>query len=179
MQRFDPIPYLQDIPITDRKVRCVTCDPNNANLVYIGLPKGQGRLFEGIQCSTDGGMTWVERNTGLPASFTPSAIAMRDAQHIVLGLDPLTSDDQTIYYWNVNQWTAAWIVGDKRGFRVTDLKWDPQPGNVAVIYASSDKVASGGNSNYIGVYKSEDYGHSWVQIGLDFLNVSSIIYTKQ
>ncbi len=157
------VELLQDVPVADRKVRCVTCDPNNADLLYVGLPFGYGRLFEGIECSTDGGNTWSEVNTGLPGTFVPSALAMRDAQHVVLGMDPLASADQAIYYWNVNQWTAAWIVGDKRGFRITDLKWDPRNTYPWIIYASSDKSLS--DPNYIGIYKSEDYGHNWVQIG--------------
>jgi photosystem II stability/assembly factor-like uncharacterized protein len=147
--------------LEDVNIRCVTCDPNNGNLVYIGRLSADG----GIRYSFNGGDSWTQINAGLPANFTPSAIEMRDAQHIVLGLDPHSADHYSIYYWNVNQWVAAWIVDDKKGFFVTDLKWDPRSTNEEVIYASSDKVASGGNPNYIGVYRSEDYGHSWSQIG--------------
>ena len=147
----------------DVNIRCVTCDPNNGNLVYIGLKRSDG----GVKYSTDGGTNWTSRNAGLPASFTPGAIAIRDAQHIVLGIEPLSADGYSIYYWDVNnnQWTASWIIGDKTGFFVTDLKWDPRPEYPWIIYASSDKVASGGNHNYIGVYKSENYGQTWLQIG--------------
>jgi hypothetical protein len=149
------------ILLTDVDIRCVTCNPTNANLVYIGRLSADG----GIRYSFNGGDSWVERNSGLPANFTPSAIAMRDAQHIVLGLEPQAADEYSIYYWDVNQWTAAYIVNDKRGFRVTDLKWDPRSGFEEFIYASSDKVASGGNDNYIGVYRSENNGVNWSQIG--------------
>jgi len=148
-------------------IRCVACNPGNADEVYVGLQSG------------DGGDTWVERNDGLTPPFVPSAIAMRDAQDIVLGLDPLNANEHSIYYWNVNQWIAAWIVGDKTGIRVTDLKWDPRSGYEWYIYASSDKVASGGNHDYIGVYRSTNNGEDWVQIGLDFLDIGSIIYIKQ
>ncbi|MGB3478100.1 MAG: hypothetical protein WBB67_02955 [bacterium] len=148
--------------LEDVDIRCVTCDPNNGNLVYIGRLSSDG----GMRYSTNGGTNWTQINSGLPASFTPSAIAMRDAQHIVLGLDPINADEVSIYWLNValNQWIPA-DVGIKRGFRVTDLKWDPRSEYPWIIYASSDKVASGGNSDYIGVYRSGDYGHSWSQIG--------------
>ena len=144
--------------LEDVEIRCVTCNPVNADLVYIGLQSIDG----GIMYSTNGGTNWAEINSGLPGTFVPSAIAMRDAQHIVLGLDPLNADDQSIYYWDINQWTPANTYG-KTGFRVTDLKWDPRATNEEVIYASSDKSLS--DPDYIGVYKSEDYGHTWSQIG--------------
>ena len=146
----------------DVNIRCVTCDQNNGNLVYIGCESSDG----GIMYSTDGGTNWTSRNTGLPASFTPGAIAMRDAQHIVLGLEPYDYNEVSIYWWNINlnEWVTA-DVGIKTGFFVTDLKWDPRNGYEEFIYASSDKVASGGNSDYIGVYRSENYGVNWSQIG--------------
>jgi len=144
-------------------IRCVTCDPNDADIVYIG------RLSAdlGIRYSSNGGSSWVQKNFGLPATFTPTSIAMRDGQHIILGLEPQDSNDPTIYYWNdvPEQWEEAFITGDNKGFRVTDLKWDSRPGYERYIYASSDTVAQGGNLNYIGVYMSADYGVTWAQIG--------------
>ena len=147
--------------LEDVDIRCVTCDPNNGNLVYIGRQSSDG----GVMFSTNGGTDWTQINSGLPGTFVPSAIAMRDAQHIVLGLEPLNANDYSIYYWDVNQWTPAIMSGGQIGFRVSDLKWDPRSEYPWIIYASSDKVASGGNSDYIGVYRSGDYGHSWSQIG--------------
>ena len=155
-------------------IRCVACNPGNADEVYVGLQSGDG----GIKYSTDGGNTWTSLNSGLPATFVPSAIAMRDAQHIVLGLDPLNANDHTIYYWNVTQWSQSTFPNPNyKGFRVTDLKWDPRSGLEEYIYASSDKSLS--DPDYIGVYQSTNNGVNWVQIGLDFLDISSIIYTKQ
>jgi photosystem II stability/assembly factor-like uncharacterized protein len=147
----------------DVDIRCVTCDPDNGNLVYIGLQSSDG----GIMLSIDAGTNWNQINTGLPASFTPGAIAMRDAQHIVLGLEPQSADEYSIYYWNINnnQWTYAIMSGSQTGFFVTDLKWDPRSGYEEFIYASSDKVVSGGNSDYIGVYRSTNNGVNWSQIG--------------
>ena len=131
--------------LEDVNIRCVTCDPNNGNLVYIGRLSSDG----GMRYSTNGGTNWTQINSGLPASFTPSAIAMRDQDHIVLGLAPHSADEYSIYYWDINnnQWAYAIIVNDKRGFRITNLKWDPRSGLAEYIYASSDKVASGGNDN--------------------------------
>jgi hypothetical protein len=149
-------------PLPDIDIRCVTCNPNDANDVYVGCLSADG----GIQYSPDGGVIWLPRNSNLPASFTPSAIAMRDAQHIVLGLDPHNYDEISIYYWDVNQWTAATFpTSEYTGFRITNLKWNPRSGLEEYIYASSDKVASGGNDNYIGVYRSENNGVNWSQIG--------------
>jgi len=148
--------------LEDVNIRCVTCDPNNGNLVYIGRLSADG----GIRYSFNGGDSWTQINSGLPANFTPSAIAMRDAQHIVLGLDPHNYDEISIYFWDVNQWTAATFpTSEYTGFRITNLKWDPRSTNEEVIYVSSDKVSSGGNTNYNGVYRSENNGVNWSQIG--------------
>ena len=150
----------------DVNIRCVTCDPNNGNLVYIGREKSSKGSGGGVMYSANGGVDWQPINTGLPANFTPGAIAMRDGQHIVLGIEPQSADGYSIYYWDINnnRWTAAY-VNNKTGFFVTDLKWDPRSDHPQYIYASSDRVASGGNHNYIGVYQSTNYGQSWIQIG--------------
>ncbi len=148
--------FLEDVDI-----RCVTCDPNNGNLVYIGRKSSDG----GMMYSINGGNNWTQINSGLPVSFTPASIAMRDQDHIVLGLEPHSADHYSIYYWDVNQWRPAIMSGSQTGFRVTDLKWDSRPGYEWFIYASSDTVAQGGNPDYIGVYKSTNNGVNWSQIG--------------
>jgi hypothetical protein len=147
--------------LEDVDIRCVTCDPNNGNLVYIGRLSSDG----GMRYSTNGGTNWTQINSGLPASFTPSAIAMRDQNHIVLGLEPHSADHYSIYYWDVNQWRPAIMSGGQTGFRITNLKWDPRSIHPEYIYASSDTVAQGGNQNFIGVYQSINNGVNWMQIG--------------
>lgn len=150
------------ILLTDVDIRCVTCDPNEANRVYIGCLSAD----EGIRYSPDGGVIWLPKNTGLPPTFTPTNIAMRDQNHIVLGLEPQSATEYSVYYWDINHWEpAVFPTPEYKGFRVTDLKWDSRPGYEPYIYASSDTVAQGGNQNFIGVYHSINDGHNWTQIG--------------
>ncbi len=113
------------IPLAGVNIRCVTCDPNDADIVYIGRPSADG----GIRYSPDGGDSWVPRSNNLPPPFTPTSIAMRDQNHIVLGLEPQSATEHSVYYWDINQWEpAVFPTPEYKGFRVTDLKWDSRPG---------------------------------------------------
>ncbi len=165
-------------PIFDKQgsysVGCVTLDPNNANVVWVGTGENNSQrsvsFGNGVYRSRDGGKNW--ENMGL-----------RQSEHIgMIVVDP--RDSNTVY---VAAQGPLWRAGGDRGLykttdggktwkRVLDISNDTgvnevhfDPRNPDVLYASSYQrrrrvwtLINGGPESAI--YKSEDAGATWREL---------------
>ncbi len=143
----------------------VVIDPNDGNVVYAGLwntrrppwytyapSNGPGG---GIFKSTDGGTTWKQLTTGLPAGpigRTGIAVAATDSRRVYAVVDCLPdqggffrSDDAGATWTKLSGDTALW----GRGWYFTKVTVDPK--NADVVYVPN-----------VAVNRSMDGGKSWV-----------------
>ena len=162
-------------PIFDNEgsysIGCVTVDPNNANVIWVGSGENNSQRSvgygDGVYKSLDGGKTW--KNTGLKSS-----------EHIgKIIVDPRNSD--VVYasaqgpLWGAGgerglykttdggkTWKAVLTVSENTG--VSDLWMDPRSSNV--LYATSYQrrrhvwsLLNGGPESAI--WKSTDAGATW------------------
>ena len=162
-------------PIFDNEgsysIGCVTVDPNNANVIWVGSGENNSQRSvgygDGVYKSLDGGKTW--KNTGLKSS-----------EHIgKIVVDPRNSD--VVYasaqgplwgpggerglYKTIDggkTWKAVLTVSENTG--VSDLWMDPRSSNV--LYATSYQrrrhvwsLLNGGPESAI--WKSTDAGITW------------------
>ena len=161
-------------------------DPRNPEHVCFAMAGTPGTLDiiqaanQGVYCSTDGGALWEQR-VG-PAMNTANyalAIDPTDSQVLYAGsnANPASfggANPDRLYntVGVVHKSTDAGLswtelpTGLVRGTRVTDIRIDP--GNPAVIYASTFGLLGGGGSDYIstqfGVLKSADAGGTWTSM---------------
>ena len=150
---------------------CVTIDPNNANVVWIGSGENNNQRSasygDGVYKSEDGGKSWT--NVGL-----------KNSEHIgMITIDPTNSN--TVYVaaygplWSAGgdrgiykttdggkTWKAILTVSENTGFN--EIRMDPRDSKV--LYATAHQrrrhvftYISGGPESAI--YKSTDGGESW------------------
>ena len=152
-------------------IGCVTIDPNNPNVVWVGSGENNNQRVvgygDGIYKSEDGGKTW--KNMGLKAS-----------EHIgMIAVNPKNSDE--VY---VAAYGPLWAGGGERGiYKTTDggKTWKQalnigqytgcnevliDPRNPNIVYAAAHQrmrqvysYVSGGPESAI--YKSTDGGATW------------------
>ncbi|MDJ0839672.1 MAG: glycosyl hydrolase [Acidobacteriota bacterium] len=166
-------------PIFDRygsySIGCVTIDPNNPNVVWVGTGENNSQRSvgygDGIYKSVDGGKTW--KNMGLKNSEHISKIVVdpRDSNTIIVASQgPLWSDggDRGIFRSTDGgeTWENTLKVSDKTG--CNDLVFDPR--NPDIMYTASYQrrrhvwtlINGGPESN---IYKSFDGGKTWKKSG--------------
>jgi photosystem II stability/assembly factor-like uncharacterized protein len=151
-------------PISDSSsVRSIVCSPNTSGTLYAANEKG-------VYKSSDGGVTWTAKNSGLPHTHT-----------LELAINPIANTDElyvTIYtpegLWNggvykssngANSWTAKNTGLDKAtgkslfASQYRSIVIDPKtPSTVYVANASWDATG--------GVYKTTDGGDLWTKVTL-------------
>lgn len=174
-------------------VFCLTIDPHNHDIIWAGTQDVRG-IFK----STDGGQTWVEKDSGVVEQF---GITFRGftvdprSSDIVYGAAELSSwawageerpgreFDRTagVVYRTTDggeNWTAIW-----RGDNLARYVWiDPRDPDVVYIStgifdreAANSDPASGAPGG-VGVVKSTNGGQTWAEMnnGLDNLYVGSL-----
>ena len=161
-------------------VFCVTIDPNNSSIIWIGL-QDFGAVFR----SDDGGLTWERRINGIN----------EDRNFSVRGISVQPGDSSTVYvageiqtgkqgrefdivkgvvYKSMNggnTWEVIWRGDNLARYVLID------PSDVNVLYVSTGIFdREGFETNGIGVQKSVDGGISWKEInnGLRNLYVGSL-----
>lgn len=161
-------------------VFCVTIDPNNSSIIWIGL-QDFGAVFR----SDDGGLTWERRINGIN----------EDRNFSVRGISVQSGDSSTVYvageiqtgkqgrefdivkgvvYKSMNggnTWEVIWRGDNLARYVLID------PSDVNVLYVSTGIFdREGFETNGIGVQKSVDGGISWKEInnGLRNLYVGSL-----
>jgi photosystem II stability/assembly factor-like uncharacterized protein len=142
-------------------IRSIVCSPNNSGTLYAANG-------EGVYKSSDGGVTWAAKNSGLPHTHT-----------LELAINPIANPDElyvTIYTpegsWNggvykssdgANSWIAKNNGLDKATGRslyasqYRNIVIDPK--NPSTLYVANASWDSTG-----GVYKSTDGGDLWTKI---------------
>ena len=163
-----------------------TWHPTNANIVWVGTMSGPYR-------STDGGKTWSEMRTGMPAIggyyyscpierilFDPGdsnhLFAFSGSQREWGGGGDQNAPDWNSVWESVNggaNWTRLGIVGTKavNGIFAAAVSAGPAP---YVYYCA---ISASDTSNGQGVFKSTDNCHTWtpVSAGLPTLRVTQLV----
>ena len=131
----------------EAEARCITLDPRDPAIVYVGLN-------DGIYKSTDGRRSWAPSDTG------PQGPSGRDVRVVVV--DPL--DTNIVYACADNQlfmskdagatWALRSAIYANSQAKILALKADPKDGET--FYASVE----GG-----GLYKTDDRGDTWKHVG--------------
>ena len=159
---------------TSYSIGCVTIDPNNPEVVWVGTGENvSGRHVgwgDGVYKSVDGGKSW--KNVGLLHSEHIGKILIdpRNSDVVLLAAEgPLWSSggDRGVYRTEDGgkSWEKVLEIDEHTG--VTDLEFDPA--NPKVVYAAAYQrrrhtwslLAGGPNS---GIYKSTDNGKTWRQV---------------
>ncbi len=155
-------------------IGCVTIDPNNPNVIWIGTGENNGQRSvaygDGVYKSEDGGKSW--KNTGLKNSEHIGKIIVdpRNSDVVyVAAIGPLWKEggDRGVYKTTDGgkTWKAVLTIDEHTG--VTDMLMDPR--NPDVLYAAAHQrrrhvftYVSGGPGS--GMYKSKDGGQTWDKI---------------
>jgi len=165
-------------PIFDKEgsysIGCVTLDPNNSNVVWIGTGENNNQRSvaygDGVYKSEDGGKSW--KNVGLKKSEHISKIIVdpRNSDHVyVAAYGPLWSEggERGIYESKDrgDNWERILHVSDNTG--MADLIMDPI--NPDVLYAAAHQrrrhvftYIGGGEES--GIHKSTDGGKTWKEL---------------
>lgn len=171
---------------TSYSIGCVTIDPNNPHVVWVGTGENDGGRHigfgDGIYKSEDGGKSW--KNMGLKASEHLSKIIIHPENSDVMYVasqGPLWSKGgERGFYKSTdggNTWTRT--LGDDEWTGVTDIVTDPR--NPDRIYAATwDRhrtvAAYMGGGPGTALYRSEDGGDTWTKLtsGLPTSNMGKI-----
>ena len=167
-------------------IGCVTIDPNNPNVVWLGTGEDLGgRHFgygDGVYRSEDGGKSW--KNMGLENSEHVSKIVIHpnDSNTIwVASQGPLWSSGGERGVFKSTDGGETWklILSDNEWTGATELVLDPRdPDRVyAVLWQRHRTVAAymGGGPG-TAIYRSEDGGENWKKLskGLPKSNLAKI-----
>ena len=177
-------------PVFDKQpvysIGCVTIDPNNPHLIWVGTGENIGGRHvgygDGIYRSTDGGKNW--KNMGLKESQHISKIIVHPENSDIVWVavqGPLwNKGGERGLYKSVDggkTWKKA--LGDTEWVGVTDIVIDPR--NPDRLYAATWQrhrtvAAYIGGGPGTAIYRSEDGGESWAKLkqGLPKSNMGKI-----
>ena len=167
-------------------IGCITIDPNNPNVVWVGTGENVGGRHvgygDGIYRSEDGGKSW--KNLGLKESQHISKIIIHPENSNVIfaaAQGPLWNKGGERGFYKSDDYGKTWKkkLGDEEWTGVTDIVIDPRDLNL--IYAATwqrhRNVASymGGGPGS-GIHKSKDGGETWEELkkGLPKSNMGKI-----
>lgn len=167
-------------------IGCVTIDPNNPNIIWVGTGENVGGRHvgfgDGIYRSPDAGRTW--KKMGLEASEHISKIMVHPENSNVVWVaaqGPLWSKggDRGLYMTTDGGKTWKKTLGDEEWTGATDILMDPR--NPEVLYAATWQrhrtvAAFMGGGPGSGIHKSTDGGLSWEKLstGLPRSNMGKI-----
>ncbi len=177
-------------PVFDREssfaTGCVTIDPNNPNVVWVGTGENVGgrhlSFGDGVYRSGDGGKTW--KNMGLKNSEHVSKIMVHPDDSDVIWVasqGPLWSKGGERGLYKSTDGGKNWkrTLGNSDWTGVTDISIDPR--NPAVLYAATwDRhrtvAAYMGGGPGSGLHRSTDGGETWEKLteGLPTSNLGKI-----
>ena len=165
-------------PIFDNEssysIGCVTIDPNNTNIVWVGTGENNNQRSvaygDGVYKSVDGGKSW--KNMGLKNSEHIGNIIVHPENSNVVYVSaygPLWSKggDRGIYKTTDggDSWTQILNIDEHTGF--SEIHMDPR--NPEILYTSSHQrrrhvytYVGGGPGS--GLHKSTDGGETWKKI---------------
>jgi len=154
----------RNIPVNSGGI-CLAADPGDSLTIYAGLQSNvSSTTNKVIVRSQDGGNTWTafDVTSVLPVGFSV----------VSLSVDPENS--QTIFAIGNSGFSDARVVASFNG----GLTWEDKTGNLPYGVPYNDVTLAGGalyvaggqlfGSQFMGVYKSIDYGVSYTDISLTF-----------
>lgn len=153
---------------------CVTIDPNNPHVVWVGTGENDGGRHigfgDGIYRSEDGGKSWT--NMGLKSSEHLSKIIVHPGNSDVIYVasqGPLWSKGGERGFYKSTDGGKSWkrTLGDDEWMGVTDMVTDPR--NPDRIYAATWQrhrtiAAYMGGGPKTALYRSEDAGETWTKL---------------
>lgn len=177
-------------PIFDNEgsysIGCVTIDPNNPHVVWVGTGENVGGRHmgygDGIYKSSDGGNSW--KNMGLKASEHISEIEIHPENSDVIWVaaqGPLWKKGGERGFYKSTDGGKTWkrTLGNNEWTGATEIEVDPR--NPDVIYAATwDRhrtvAAYLGGGPGSGIHKSTDGGETWTKLnsGLPKGNMAKI-----
>ncbi len=165
-------------PIFDNEsvysIGCVTVDPNNPNVVWVGTGENVGGRHigfgDGVYKSEDGGATWT--NMGLKASEHISKIDIHPDNSNVIRVasqGPLWSPGGERGFYVSTDGGQTWkkTLGDEEFTGVTDFEVDPRDPNwiYAATWQHHRTVAAWmGGGPKTKLYLSTDGGNNWKEL---------------
>ncbi len=177
-------------PIFDHQgsssIGCVTLDPNNPNVVWVGTGENNSQRSvgygDGVYKSLDGGGSWTMVGLGSSEHIGKIVVDPRDSDVVyVAAQGPLWSagGDRGLYKTSDGgkSWQAVLTISENTG--VSDLAFDPRDPDV--LYAAAYQrrrhvwtLINGGPESAI--YKSTDGGENWRKLasGLPSVDVGRI-----
>jgi photosystem II stability/assembly factor-like uncharacterized protein len=177
-------PIFDDQP--SYSIGCVTIDPNNPHVVWVGTGENVGGRHvgygDGIYRSRDGGASW--KNLGLKDSHHISEIVVHPSDSKVIWVaaqGPLWSKGGERGLYRSTDGGETWkkTLGDDEWVGVTDIAVDPRNPDwlYAVTWQRHRNVAAymGGGPGS-GIHRSTDGGDTWEQLtkGLPKSNMGKI-----
>ena len=167
-------------------IGCVTIDPNNPNVVWVGTGEDLGgRHFgygDGVYRSDDGGKTWT--NMGLKNSEHVSRIVIHpnDSNTIwVASQGPLWSKGGERGVYKTTDGGKNWklVLSDNEWTGATELVLDPRnPDRIYVAMWQRHRTIAAymGGGPGSGIHRSEDGGETWKELknGLPESNMGKI-----
>lgn len=177
-------PIFDDQPVYS--IGCVTIDPNNPHIVWVGTGENVGGRHvgfgDGIYKSMDGGNTWT--NMGIKDSEHISKIIVHPENSSVLWVavqGPLWNEGGERGFYKTTDGGKTWrkTLGDDKWTGVTDIAMDPR--DPEVLYAATwqhhrNVAAYMGGGPGSGLHKSVDGGDTWQKLeeGLPSGNIGKI-----
>ena len=167
-------------------IGCVTIDPNNPNIIWVGTGENVGGRHvgygDGIYRSEDGGKSW--KNLGLKKSEHISKIIIHPENSnviLVAAQGPLWNKGGERGFYKSDDYGKTWkkTLGDEEWTGVTDIVIDPRDPNLlyAATWQRHRNVASymGGGPGS-GIHRSKDGGETWEELkkGLPKTNMGKI-----
>ncbi|MCS6775218.1 MAG: dockerin type I domain-containing protein [Chloroherpetonaceae bacterium] len=146
-------PLMETLP--GQATTCVTVDPNNSDIVYVGTGdyNGSDGVGFGLLKSTNGGATWTQLGTaqfGI-ASIRKVWVDPLNSQHLLVTAGPnglFRSTNGGTTFTNIFSTTGS----------VSNVAYNA---NRTVLYMSVDRTAPGSNA---GIFRSTNNGATWTRV---------------
>ncbi|MCK4330800.1 T9SS type A sorting domain-containing protein [candidate division WOR-3 bacterium] len=145
---------------------CIAIDPSDTLCMYAGTGNVEGMVGYGVYRSEDGGRTWEHTSLNYGHIWDIEVDSRRNVYAATVGYGILKTMDGGDTWLPINNGLSCQVV--------SDIVFHPD--NDSIIYAcTGDKFAGtlfGLPAD--GLYKSDDEGNSWYQVGFDDMAVSAL-----